>query len=188
MPLCVRLVEWGHWVKAMAGSPFTGHFSRDDELLASLSDEFVARYRRDEHPSIEDYAQRHPALADQIRDLFPAMMAIEQSSPDIALETERLGSVIDRYKLLERLGEGGFGVVFMAEQQHPVRRKVALKVIKPGLDTKQVIARFEAERQALAMMDHENIAKVLDAGATEAGRPYFVMELVRGVPITNYCD
>ena len=94
--------------------------------------------------------------------------------------TEKPGTVIGRYKLLEQIGEGGFGVVFMAEQQEPVRRKVALKIIKPGMDTKEVIARFEAERQALAMMDHPNIAKVLDAGATESGRPYFVMELVRG--------
>src|SRR5437867_5505025 len=96
--------------------------------------------------------------------------------------------MIGRYKLLERIGEGGFGTVFMAEQQHPVRRKVALKVLKAGMDTKQVIARFEAERQALALMEHENIAKVLDAGATESGRPYFVMELVHGVPITEFCD
>ncbi|MBA3485528.1 MAG: protein kinase, partial [Pirellulales bacterium] len=96
--------------------------------------------------------------------------------------------IIGRYKLLERIGEGGFGVVYMAEQQHPIRRKVALKVIKPGLDTRQVIARFEAERQALALMDHENIAKVLDAGASASGRPYFVMELVHGVPITEFCD
>jgi eukaryotic-like serine/threonine-protein kinase len=101
---------------------------------------------------------------------------------------EPIGTVISHYKLLERLGEGGFGVVYMAEQQHPVRRKVALKLIKPGLDTKQVIARFEAERQALALMEHENIARVFDAGATSTGRPYFVMELVRGVPITTYCD
>src|SRR6185436_6940743 len=91
-------------------------------------------------------------------------------------------------KLLERIGEGGFGVVYMAEQQLPLRRKVALKVIKPGFDTRQVIARFEAERQALALMEHENIAKVLDAGATESGRPYFVMELVHGIPITEHCD
>jgi tetratricopeptide (TPR) repeat protein len=101
---------------------------------------------------------------------------------------ERSGTMIGRYKLLERIGEGGFGTVFMAEQQHPVRRKVALKVLKPGMDTRQVIARFEAERQALALMEHENIAKVLDAGATESGRPYFVMELVHGVPITDFCD
>jgi tetratricopeptide (TPR) repeat protein/tRNA A-37 threonylcarbamoyl transferase component Bud32 len=107
---------------------------------------------------------------------------------DLAPPAERVGAIIGRYKLLERIGEGGFGVVFLAEQQHPVRRKVALKVIKPGLDTRQVIARFEAERQALAMMDHPNIAKVLDAGATDSGRPYVVMELVRGVPVTDYCD
>jgi len=93
--------------------------------------------------------------------------------------------VIGRYKLLQQIGEGGFGVVYMAEQTEPVRRRVALKIIKLGMDTKQVIARFEAERQALAMMDHPNIATVLDAGATETGRPYFVMELVRGLPITK---
>lgn len=126
--------------------------------------------------------------------------------------TERPGTTIDRYKLLEQIGEGGFGVVFMAEQQEPVRRKVALKIIKPGMDTKEVIARFEAERQALALMDHPNIAKVFDAGTTgefvvpasagssaadgedrlkpgrRTGRPYFAMELVRGIPITEYCD
>src|SRR5688500_2396593 len=101
---------------------------------------------------------------------------------------ERPGSRIGRYKLLQLIGEGGFGSVFMAQQDQPVRRTVALKVIKLGMDTRQVIARFEAERQALALMDHPNIAKVLDAGATDAGRPYFVMELVRGVPITEYCD
>ncbi len=98
------------------------------------------------------------------------------------------GAVIGRYKLLEPLGEGGFGEVWMAEQREPVRRRVALKIIKLGMDTKQVIARFEAERQALALMDHPNIARVLDAGATDSGRPYFVMELVRGVPILEYCD
>jgi serine/threonine protein kinase/uncharacterized protein HemY len=101
---------------------------------------------------------------------------------------EGLGTKIGHYKLLQLIGEGGFGSVYMAEQLHPVRRKVALKIIKLGMDTRQVIARFEAERQALAMMDHPNIAKVLDAGATETGRPYFVMELVKGVPITQYCD
>src|SRR5262245_41843348 len=101
---------------------------------------------------------------------------------------ERPGTHIGPYKLMEQIGEGGFGLVFVAEQQQPVRRKVALKVIKPGMDTREVIARFEAERQALALMDHPHIARVLDAGATESGRPYFVMELVRGVPITDYCD
>jgi serine/threonine protein kinase len=98
------------------------------------------------------------------------------------------GDRIGHYTLLQQIGEGGCGMVFMAEQHEPVRRLVALKVIKPGMDTKSVIARFEAERQALAMMDHPNIAKVLEAGATDAGRPYFVMELVRGVKITEYCD
>jgi serine/threonine protein kinase len=101
---------------------------------------------------------------------------------------ERPGTVIGPYKLLEQIGEGGFGVVFRAEQQQPVRRQVALKVIKPGMDTRQVIARFEAERQALALMDHPNIARVLDAGETESRLPYFVMELIHGVPITRYAD
>src|SRR3984885_8598425 len=101
---------------------------------------------------------------------------------------EKTGDRIGRYKLLQQIGEGGCGVVYMADQEEPVRRRVALKVIKLGMDTRQVIARFEAERQALALMDHPNIAKVLDAGATETGRPYFVMELVRGIRITDYCD
>jgi serine/threonine protein kinase len=98
------------------------------------------------------------------------------------------GTVLGRYRLLETIGEGGFGIVYMAGQEQPVRRKVALKIIKLGMDTRQVVARFEAERQALAMMDHPNIAKVLDAGATESGRPYFVMDLIKGIPITEFCD
>ena len=101
---------------------------------------------------------------------------------------ERPGAMVGRYKLLEEIGEGGMGAVYLAEQREPVRRKVALKIIKPGMDTKEVVARFEAERQALALMDHPNIAHVLDGGATDSGRPYFVMELVRGMPITEYCD
>jgi WD40 repeat protein/serine/threonine protein kinase len=107
---------------------------------------------------------------------------------DVPPVTERPGSTIGPYKLLQEIGEGGMGVVFMAEQEKPVRRRVAVKIIKPGMDSKQVIARFEAERQALAMMNHQNIARVLDVGATESGRPYFVMELVHGVPITEFCD
>ncbi len=98
------------------------------------------------------------------------------------------GAVIGRYRLIEKLGEGGFGVVYAAEQNEPVKRRVALKIIKLGMDTRQVVARFESERQALAMMDHPNIARVLDAGATASGRPYFVMELVKGEPLTGYCD
>lgn len=101
---------------------------------------------------------------------------------------EKTGSQIGPYRLLQQIGEGGMGVVYMAEQVEPVKRRVALKIIKPGMDSRQVIARFEVEQQALALMDHPNIAKVLDAGTTESGRPYFVMELVKGVPITQYCD
>ncbi len=106
----------------------------------------------------------------------------------VAKPSEQPGDRIGRYKLLQQIGEGGCGVVYMAEQEESVRRRVALKVIKLGMDTKSVIARFEAERQALALMDHPNIAKVLDAGATDTGRPYFVMELVRGIKITDFCD
>src|SRR4051794_15542963 len=98
------------------------------------------------------------------------------------------GTVIKHYTLLNVIGEGGFGRVYLAEQRHPVARQVALKIIKPGMDTRQVVARFRAERQALALMDHPNIARVLDAGSTDDGRPFIVMELVRGVPITEYCD
>lgn len=101
---------------------------------------------------------------------------------------EATGSQIGPYKLLQQIGEGGMGTVYMAHQEKPVKRRVALKIIKQGMDTKQVIARFEAERQALAMMDHPCIAFVLDVGTTELGRPYFVMELIKGLPITRYCD
>ena len=115
--------------------------------------------------------------------------ALKETGIDLDdLTAEQLGSRVGRYKLLQKIGEGGCGVVYLAEQEEPVRRQVALKVIKLGMDTKSVIARFEAERQALAMMDHPNIARVLDAGATETGRPFFVMELVRGTRITKYCD
>src|SRR5262249_5421446 len=110
-------------------------------------------------------------------------MKVDNESAD-----EAVGQTIGRYRLLEKVGEGGCGVVYIAEQTEPVRRRVAIKVLKLGMDTTAVVARFEAERQALAMMDHPNIAKVLDAGASEQGRPYFVMELVRGIRITEYCD
>jgi serine/threonine protein kinase len=120
---------------------------------------------------------------------------LEQSAQKIGVRArvgvlvgEKPGDRIGRYKLLQQIGEGGGGIVFMAEQEEPVRRKVALKIIKPGMDTKSVIARFDAERRALTLMDHPNIAKVFDAGATESGRPYFVMDLIRGIRITDYCD
>ena len=119
----------------------------------------------------------------------------KRPSKDESVSTASLGDAVrgskgqvGPYKLLSVLGEGGFAVVYLAEQERPVKRRVALKVIKPGMDTKQVIARFEAERQALALLDHPNIAHVFDAGTTKAGRPYFVMEYVKGVPITEHCD
>jgi len=129
----------------------------------------------------------HEESGDSLATSSPAL----KRTLKLELQTEQdeaVGRTLGRYKLLERLGEGGCGVVYVAEQTMPVRRRVALKVIKVGMDTKQVVARFEAERQALAMMDHPNIAKVLDAGTTDKGRPYFVMELVRGIRITDYCD
>jgi eukaryotic-like serine/threonine-protein kinase len=127
--------------------------------------------------------QPETLLATQAGAVGPTIKLDLTDAPD-----EAVGQTLGRYKLLERVGEGGCGVVYVAEQTEPVRRRVALKVIKLGMDTKQVVARFEAERQALAMMDHPNIARVLDAGTTEMGRPFFVMELVRGIRITDYCD
>ncbi|MGD9632304.1 MAG: protein kinase [Pirellulales bacterium] len=127
------------------------------------------------HPRAGGFLEQ-PAIAGDVTELHLSSIA------------ERPGTVVGPYKLLQQIGEGGMGVVFMAEQSEPIKRTVALKIIKPGMDTRQVIARFEAERQALALMDHPNIAKVLDASATDSGRPYFVMELVKGVPITAYCD
>ena len=129
-------------------------------------------------------------LENHRQDSYLEAPAVEGKSPTlrVSLCDPAVGTVIGRYKLLQKIGEGGCGVVYVAEQEQPVRRRVALKIIKLGMDTRQVIARFEAERQALALMDHTNIAKVLDAGSTESGRPFFVMELVKGIPITRYCD
>jgi tetratricopeptide (TPR) repeat protein len=132
------------------------------------------------HPHVGSFLQEDAEVQ-------PSPGARGSATIDVPI-TERPGTVIGPYKLLQQIGEGGMGVVWLAEQTQPVQRKVALKVIKPGMDSRQVIARFDAERQALAMMDHVNIARVFDAGATDAGRPYFVMELVHGVPITKYCD
>ena len=134
----------------------------------------------------------------QSNDFFPEnaseMLGVDQAEVEslaVAQSSalgEQPGQKVGRYKLLKQLGEGGCGIVYLAAQEEPVQRLVALKIIKLGMDTRNVIARFDAERQALALMDHPNIAKVLDAGATETGRPYFVMELVQGVRITHYCD
>jgi serine/threonine protein kinase/Flp pilus assembly protein TadD len=140
-----------------------------------------------ENPALRGRVEALLKAHDQAGSFLQDQPAGQPQTVDCEPITEGPGTLIGPYKLLEQIGEGGFGVVFMAEQQ-PVRRKVALKVIKPGMDTRQVIARFEAERQALALMDHPHIARVLDAGATVSGRPYFVMELVKGIPITAFCD
>jgi serine/threonine protein kinase/tetratricopeptide (TPR) repeat protein len=141
-----------------------------------------------DHPSLREHIEAMLEAYEQGEDLIAPAALKAMALDSASLLGERPGATIDRYKLLEQIGEGGFGVVFMAEQTHPVKRKVALKVLKPGMDTRQIVARFEAERQALAMMDHPNIARVIDAGTTESSRPYFVMELVHGVPMTTYCD
>jgi serine/threonine protein kinase len=152
---------------------------RDAYLARVCGDNLALRQR------VERLLQVQPKVEEFLERPFPGPGQLPTLDEPPA---EGPGMVIGPYKLLEQIGEGGMGLVFMAEQAHPVRRKVALKVLKPGMDTRQVVARFEAERQALALMDHPNIAHVFDAGTTAGGRPYFVMELVRGVPITEYCD
>ncbi len=136
---------------------------------------------------VEELLEAYNSVGRFIPSRVETVDTVSTATPSPVL-CEAPGTMIGRYKLLQLLGEGGFGAVYMAEQREPVKRRVALKIIKLGMDTKQVVARFEAERQALALMDHPNIAKVLDAGATATGRPYFVMELVRGVKITDFCD
>ncbi len=151
------------------------------ELCAAVDEMLAAQ------TAVEQFfLESHPALKPELDAAL--LTAIEGLAADVPAVDEQIGIWIGPYKLLEKIGEGGCGVVYMAAQEKPIRRKVALKIIKLGMDTKSVIARFDAERQALAMMDHPNIARVLDAGMTNAGRPYFVMELVRGVPVTTYCD
>jgi eukaryotic-like serine/threonine-protein kinase len=157
-------------------------------------DIFLNALERAPGPEREAYVDAacagEPELRRQVGGLLSAhAQSGEFLRPAVTLPvSERPGEMVGRYKLLEQIGEGAFGTVWMAEQQEPVRRRVALKIIKLGMDTRQVVARFEAERQALALMEHPSIAHVFDAGATETGRPYFVMELVRGVPVTTYCD
>jgi eukaryotic-like serine/threonine-protein kinase len=147
---------------------------------------------------LDEACGKHAEFRAQVDGLLAAAEKADRFMPGPAIArsetglsphiSERPGTLIGPYKLLQHIGEGGMGVVFMAEQTEPIQRTVALKIIKPGMDTRQVIARFEAERQALALMDHPNIARVIDAGTTNTGRPYFVMDLVKGVPITDYCD
>ncbi len=171
--------------------------------LETLFDQALAISSLAERSAFLDRAcQDNSALRREIEDLllahqragsFLEVSAIRRAAPPDQSTSnhppaESAGTLVGNYKLLEQIGEGGMGIVFMAEQLRPVHRRVALKIIKPGMDSRRVIARFEAEQQAVAMMDHPNIAKVFDAGITDAGRPYFVMELVRGIPITEYCD
>src|SRR6266700_2285187 len=205
--------------------PFDTTMSADPDRIIELFSQAKAKKSAEERERFLAEACRHePELREQVESLLRANEAAGGflqntqcvSTPEVV--TEKPGDKISHYKLLQKIGEGGCGVVYMAEQEEPVRRRVALKIIKLGMDTKSVIARFEAERQALALMDHPNIAKVFDGGATDssvsragetanrrtgdsptppladtpsqlkAGRPYFVMELVRGVKITDYCD
>jgi serine/threonine protein kinase len=166
-----------------------------EEILFDLA---VQKATAEERAALLKQACRdHPALRARVEELLDAHFAasgfLAKPTPSkpgsfAPHEIESPSEMIGRYKLLEKIGEGGFGEVWMAEQREPVKRRVALKIIKLGMDSRQVVARFEAERQALAMMDHANIARIFDADVTDAGRPYFVMELVRGSKITEYCD
>ena len=169
--------------------------TNDAESAQSIFMSAIEKYSPDQWSAFLDGACREDvALRRRVEDLLRAHVAmgsIHAAGQSHTIDqpiTERIGTQIGPYKLLQQIGEGGMGVVYMAEQSEPVERRVALKIIKPGMDSRQVIARFEAEKQALAMMDHPNIAKVLDAGMTDSGRPYFVMELVKGIPVTRYCD
>lgn len=170
-------------------------------MKAPLSEEEIFHLLLDQEDAqarlqlLDEHCQHDEALRSRVQALLAAVEeeTFMHGSPAPALASHTLpgdaaSQRIGPYKLLQQIGEGGFGTVWMAEQTHPVQRRVALKIIKAGMDTKEVIARFEQERQALALMDHPNIARVLDAGATETGRPFFVMELVRGVPMTRFCD
>ncbi len=169
--------------------------TNDAQNAKSIFMSAIEEHSPDKWPAfLDDACGGDGALRDRVEELLRAHVdlgSIHASDQAPTLNqpiTEKPGSEIGPYKLLQQIGEGGMGVVYMAEQTEPVERRVALKIIKPGMDTRQVIGRFEAERQALAMMDHPNIAKVLDAGTTDSGRPYFVMELVEGTPITEYAD
>jgi serine/threonine protein kinase len=165
----------------------------DSIFLAALE----KRTAEERSAYLDSACQSNPELRERVERLLAAHLKASQfletpapglvTTVDLAVN-EGPGTIVGPYKLLQQIGEGGMGTVYMAEQSEPVQRKVAIKLIKPGLDSRQVIARFEAERQALAVMDHPNISKVLDAGTTASGKPYFVMELVKGVPMTKYCD
>ena len=168
-----------------------------DSILETIFSNAVRMENEDERASYikvacGDDSSKLSELQSMLRDYSAAGAMFDRPAavaPTLAAEsTSYISRQIGPYKLRELLGEGGMGSVYVAEQEKPVRRKVALKIIKPGMGSREVIARFESERQALALMDHPNIARVLDAGTTDNGLPYFVMELVKGVPITEHCD
>ena len=156
--------------------------NRADYLAQACGADTVLRHR------VEKLLRAHKRPASSSTRRRPVQTGLPPRATWTSRHREKPGDQIGHYTLVERIGEGGCCVVYLAEQVEPVRRQVALKLIKAGMDTRQVVARFEVERQALALMDHPHIAKVFDAGVTATGRPYFVMELVRGVPITQYCD
>jgi serine/threonine protein kinase len=177
----------GHCPKCLLG--FAEHEPREEVVLkAALKLPAAERADYLQAACVGDAELRAQveALLQTVREFVNPVRANTIKVPAPPMEWQ--GAKIGHYKLLQKIGEGGCGVVYLAGQEEPVKRRVALKVIKPGMDTKEILGRFEAERQALALMDHPNIAKVLEAGATETGRPFFVMELVRGIPITRYCD
>ncbi len=169
--------------------------SANSDRIIELFSQAKARSPGEEREHfLAEACQNEPELREQVESLLRAEEAAGRFLQNVRVAltpevvTEKPGDRIGSYKLLQKLGEGGMGSVWMAEQSEPIERMVALKIIKPGMDSGQVLARFEHERQALALMDHPNIAKVLDAGSTREGRPYFVMELVKGIPLTKFCD
>jgi serine/threonine protein kinase len=167
---------------------FEERLKAGDDLSAG---QFLDEHRlpREERllPELQKLEQEYRQVRAHAADT-PGAAPVDPYGPTESRPIEQVGTVIGSYKLLQKIGEGGMGVVYLAEQSHPMSRRVALKIVKPGMDSRQILARFEAERQALALMDHPNIARVLDAATTDHGRPYFVMELVKGVAITTYCD
>ena len=164
---------------------------RDDELRDRLH-ALLAAYDQPEG-ALDRLLAADPHTAEATRSISAPPEGIADAGPTLGQPKNNGPNLIDaiiadRYKIRQEIGEGGMGTVYFAEQLRPVRRQVALKLIKPGMDSRNVLARFESERQALALMDHPHIARVLDAGTTADGRPFFVMELVKGIPITEYCD
>ena len=163
---------------------------KEKSFALLLKVEIEKRLGAGEEPNSEEYSKQFPVMKKVVEELLPSDAGLGPTRDGTRKRraAEKLPGQIGPYKILQIIGEGGMGSVYLAQQTEPIRRRAALKVIKAGMDTKQVVARFEAERQALAMMDHQNIAKVLDAGVTEQGQPFFAMELVQGIPITKYCD